>query len=104
MFFDDKIKINYDLIDDTGTINVGVWQETLANMLRASTEQIWQVYESCDPDASANAAGASQAFAHTLNGICNLEKMFLLKCTLWNGIPRFTIVRVDVAATSVMGM
>ena len=95
VIFGDKIKINYDLKDATGSINISVWQDTLAELLKISEEEIWKLYEACDPDTACDPDDAAQQFAEALNVICNEEKMFIVKCTVWNSNKQFTLVKVS---------
>ena len=83
MVFGDKIKTNYCLKDATGSITPNVWQETLVAFLRVSAEEIWRLYEACDPDTAGDPEDAAQHFADALNVVSNEEKMFIIKCTMW---------------------
>ena len=95
MLFGDKLKINYDLKDATGCINISVWQDSLASLLRISEEDLWGLYEACDPDTAGDPDDAAQQFADALNVVCNEEKTFIIKCTMWNDNPQFSLVKVD---------
>ena len=95
VIFGDKIKINYDLKDATGSINVSVWEDVLLSMLKISKEEIWQLYEACDPDTAVDPDDAAQQFADALSAVCNVDKMFVVKCSTWNDNQQFTLVKVD---------
>ena len=93
--FGDKLKIVYDLKDATGTLKVSVWQESLADILQISAEEILTLYQACDPDEAADTDDAAKNFTDALNVVCNKEKMFILKCTLWNDSPQFALMKID---------
>jgi len=95
VIFGDRIKISYDLKDATGSINISVWQDLLAEMLKISEQEIWKLYEACDPDTSGDPDYAAQQFAEALNVICNEEKMFIVKCTVWKANKQFTLLKVS---------
>ena len=93
--FGEKIKVSYDLKDATGRIAVSVWQDTLAELIQISEEEIWKLYEACDPDTAGDPDDAAQQFVDALNVVCNKVKTFIIKCAMWNDSPQFTLVKVD---------
>ena len=95
MIFGDKIKINYFLKDATGSISINVWQDTLAAFLQISGEEIWKLYEACDPDTAGDPEDAAQHFADALNVVSNEEKVFIIKCTMWKDFPQFTLIKIE---------
>ena len=81
--------------DATGSISVSVWQDVLAGLLKISEEEIWKLYEACDPDTACDPDYAAQQFAEALNVICNEEKVFIVKCTEWKANKQFALLRVS---------
>ena len=71
-----------------------MWQETLAKLFKISEEEIWKLYEACDPDTACDPEYAAQQFTEALNVVCNEDKMFIVRCTTWNDNKQFTLLKV----------